>query len=558
MPPSKKPLRLLLYARKSTDQDDRQVASIPDQLVAGQALAAREGHQIVAVYQESASAKAPGRVQFAQMLDALKEKKADGILAWHLDRLSRNPIDSGNLAWLLQSHLLKAIVTPQQTYLPDDNALLLSVQFGSTTQYSRDLSVNIRRGLQSLAAAGYWHTTRVPYGYRAVPTGEGKRRRLELDPERAPAVRRLYELVASGYSLRQARRQLLTEIPDLDLPNATHLSTLLRNQVYLGSRIYGRRVRQGTTLASLPPDQWHITHGTHPPLVTEAVYQQAVARLRERDPGMSGAARGKDLLVGLLRCRRCGGSMQADKRYYSCYNRLRYQNCTQPGISRADLTATVLETLSAELVDVEFLGECVEAARQAQEQGQRAPTRTRLAKQAADLDRRQERLYAALERGTMEVLELERRLAVVRQERAEVDAALLALGTVTEGPPITLALAQAYLGRWVELMASGALPVRRQALRDVVRQITVDYPAAEVSLAILGQERTLRVWVTPPPEIPADLSGLRHCVLANLVRQTRRFLEQRQFPSKEVGTWTREKCIEYLEGHRKNMPGNDL
>lgn len=87
-----------LYARKSTDVEDKQVRSIDDQLAVLRALAKTEGLTIVEEFIEKQSAKLPGRPIFDQMLTRIEKGEAQGIVCWKLDRLARNPIDGGQIS----------------------------------------------------------------------------------------------------------------------------------------------------------------------------------------------------------------------------------------------------------------------------------------------------------------------------------------------------------------------------------------------------------------------------------------------------------------------------
>ena len=76
-------MKYIIYARKSTEEDDRQVLSIEAQMHELKEFAAKEKLEIVASFQEAQTAKEPGRTKFAEMLSFLNENKADGILSWH-------------------------------------------------------------------------------------------------------------------------------------------------------------------------------------------------------------------------------------------------------------------------------------------------------------------------------------------------------------------------------------------------------------------------------------------------------------------------------------------
>ena len=90
-------MKYFIYARKSTEEDDRQVLSIEAQLVELKEFAAKEKLEIAASFEEAKTAKEPGRMRFGEMLALIENGQADGILAWHPDRLARNPIDGGKI-----------------------------------------------------------------------------------------------------------------------------------------------------------------------------------------------------------------------------------------------------------------------------------------------------------------------------------------------------------------------------------------------------------------------------------------------------------------------------
>jgi len=90
--------RYCLYARKSTESEERQVLSIDSQIKEMLELAEREGLEIVAMKRESHSAKEQGqRPVFNEIVDEIKAKKYNAILTWAPDRISRNAGDLGKI-----------------------------------------------------------------------------------------------------------------------------------------------------------------------------------------------------------------------------------------------------------------------------------------------------------------------------------------------------------------------------------------------------------------------------------------------------------------------------
>jgi len=142
-------MRFLIYCRKSTDSEDRQVLSLESQENELRRLAESQGLEVVGVLHESMSAKAAGRPIFNQVLRSIAKGEADAILCWKLDRLARNMVDGGQIIDLLQRGSIKEIRTYESVHTPSENSLLLSVIFGMANQFVRDLSVNVKRGMRA-------------------------------------------------------------------------------------------------------------------------------------------------------------------------------------------------------------------------------------------------------------------------------------------------------------------------------------------------------------------------------------------------------------------------
>ena len=102
-------LRYYIYARKSTDVEDKQVQSIEGQLDELRLLAKRENILVIGELIEKQSAKIPGRPIFNKMLDRIERGHASGILSWHPDRLARNSVDGGRIIYLIDTNKISAL-----------------------------------------------------------------------------------------------------------------------------------------------------------------------------------------------------------------------------------------------------------------------------------------------------------------------------------------------------------------------------------------------------------------------------------------------------------------
>jgi site-specific DNA recombinase len=194
-----------LYARKSTEDEGKQVQSIEDQIRYMKEKADSYGIRLKrnAIIKEEKSAKTPGnRPKFSQLVVDIKAGKYNALLCWQTNRLSRNPQESGTIQQLLQDGYIKCIVTSDRIYLPDDNAVVFAVEMGISNQFVRDLMKNVRRGMVSKAERG-WLPCRPPIGYR----NDRENRTIICDPERYSLVRQMWDMMLTGgYTVSEIAR----------------------------------------------------------------------------------------------------------------------------------------------------------------------------------------------------------------------------------------------------------------------------------------------------------------------------------------------------------------
>jgi len=177
-------MRYIIYARKSSEEDDRQVLSIEAQMHELKEFAAKEKLEIVASFQEAKTAKGPGRIKFAEMLAILESGKADGIISWHPDRLARNSVDGGTIIHFVDRGLIKTLKFPTFWFEATPQGLfMLNIAFGQSKYFVDNLRENVKRGLRQKIRNGVWPGW-APVGY----TNNPKTRGIDIDQEKAPKV----------------------------------------------------------------------------------------------------------------------------------------------------------------------------------------------------------------------------------------------------------------------------------------------------------------------------------------------------------------------------------
>ena len=186
--------KFFLYARKSTDETDRQVLSIEAQLTEVREYAEKEDLTIVKEFVEKQSAKKPGRSVFNQMLSAIEAGEANGILAWHPDRLARNAVDAGKIIHLLDAGKLETLKFPTFWFGKTPQGLfMLNIAFGQSKYYIDNLSENIKRGIRQKLRKGVYPGY-APLGY----LNELRNHTIIKDPENWRKVKKIFEAYATG------------------------------------------------------------------------------------------------------------------------------------------------------------------------------------------------------------------------------------------------------------------------------------------------------------------------------------------------------------------------
>ncbi|PJA87543.1 MAG: hypothetical protein CO140_03745, partial [Candidatus Moranbacteria bacterium CG_4_9_14_3_um_filter_40_7] len=152
--------------RKSTDEPERQVLSIEAQMFELREFAKKENLNIAREFVESKTAKEPGREIFNDMMAQIEQGGAEGILAWHPDRLARNSVDGGRIIYLVDTGKITALKFPTFWFDPTPQGkFMLSIAFGQSKYYVDNLSENVKRGLRQKLRYGSWPAW-APLGYK--------------------------------------------------------------------------------------------------------------------------------------------------------------------------------------------------------------------------------------------------------------------------------------------------------------------------------------------------------------------------------------------------------
>ncbi|MFZ3012041.1 MAG: recombinase family protein [Minisyncoccia bacterium] len=340
-------IKYCLYARKSSEAEEKQALSVDSQIKEMLTVAQRENLNIVDMYRESHSAKDCGqRPVFNKLLVDIREGKFNGIMVWHPDRLSRNAGDLGAIVDLLDQKKLIEIRTYSQRFTNNPNEKFLLMILGSQAKLENDnKSVNVKRGLKAKCEMGLWPSV-APTGY-LNSKNKDQPGVVFVDPIRAPIMKEIFVKVGhQGWSGRKVFRWL----NEIKFVTKTGKALTLSN-VYI---ILNNNFYHGTFEYPKGSGRWFL--GKHIPLISKDLFDDTQKQLHLQ---LRSHVRNKEFaFTKMLTCGNCGSGVTAQEKYktlkdgtvnkyiyYGC-TRARDINCKEGYIEEKILISNLLEIIN--------------------------------------------------------------------------------------------------------------------------------------------------------------------------------------------------------------------
>jgi DNA invertase Pin-like site-specific DNA recombinase len=287
--------RYFLYARKSTDTEDKQVRSIEDQLAELREFAKTNHLSIVETFVEKQTAKVPGRPIFNELIKRIEQRHASGIIAWHPNRLSRNSVDTGYLVYMMDQDVLLEIRTPGQSFknTPNDK-FLLNLLCSQAKLENDNKAIDVKRAMRQKAKDGIY-PLRAPVGYLNDPLT----RKIAVDPKTAPMIREMFERYAGGTSTLRDLKAIF-DPKGLRSKSGTLIGLsgyqhILCNAFYHGIFCFADETYEGK----------------HEPLVPKSLFDRVQATMRDRGKPRR-TRREPRLYQAMFRCGECGCAITAE------------------------------------------------------------------------------------------------------------------------------------------------------------------------------------------------------------------------------------------------------
>ena len=306
-------MKYFLYARKSTDEDDRQVLSIESQITELREFGAKEQLEIVDEFIESKTAKIPGRPVFNKMMEKIESNNGYGILAWHPDRLAHNSVDGGKIIYLVDTGKILGLKFPTFWFdCTPQGKFMLNIAFGQSKYYIDNLSENVKRGLRQKLRRGE-RPGPAPLGY----LNDLRHHTVVKDPEKGHLVKKLFEAYATGNFTLEGIQKLsfslgLVSRHDKLLSFAT-IQAIFRNPTYYGAFVVKEEMYQGT----------------HEPIISKQLFDKVQEVIKQKGKPVKPEVIKNFPFLRLLKCGECGRAITAEKKIKPSGREYIYYRCTK-------------------------------------------------------------------------------------------------------------------------------------------------------------------------------------------------------------------------------------
>jgi site-specific DNA recombinase len=309
--------RAAIYCRVSTSEQGEN-SSLGTQEDLCRQYVAGHGWIVDRVYQEvHTGAELFERPQLTLLREAMRRQEFDVLVVYALDRLSRKQTHQG----LVLSEAEYAGVEWDSVTEDIDNSpqgqILRAVIGGMAEMERLKIAERTVRGRIARVQSGKILPGKAAlYGYRWRDAGKAA---YDIDPDTGPIVRRMFDAVVGGQTIRSVAKQLTQEGVPTPSGNAiwspSTIHTLIKNRTYLGEGVgwrYGSEKKRGGGLRVVvrpESEQIRLPEGTVPQLIDPSVFEAVQARLRhnrERAARNNSAPQLTLLRGGIARCAYCG------------------------------------------------------------------------------------------------------------------------------------------------------------------------------------------------------------------------------------------------------------
>jgi DNA invertase Pin-like site-specific DNA recombinase len=486
------------HTRVSSEKQDVDL-SISAQLKALREYAARNGHEVTGEFvDEAESGKTTTRPAFREMISAARrsQKPFNLILVWKYSRFARSREDSIVFKTMLRKNGVRVVSITEPAEDTPTGKLLEAMIESLDEFYSANLGEEVTRGMRESTSRGFYLSSQAPFGYRKIKVKDGgkERPKLEVDPNQARIVARIFNELLEGKGLIEVARALNQE--GIAGPRGrgwlkTTLHKILTNEAYTGVLVWGRN-----SVHELPVIR---VENAWTAIVDRDTFDRVHIILKERAPITLHPRRvaSRYLLSGIAHCGYCGKALVGQDAksgqftYYVCGTLLKKGagSCPARYLNSQQFESLVIQKIKEHILTTENLARLVNIVNEemdslAAEYQQRLYS---VKDEITDLNCRLERLYDALETGKIQLADLAPRIQQLRQRQEQLQRSKWELEQQLSDRRIELADTKTvtkYVADLRNFINENSLAERKSFIRSFVKAVKVTGDKALLSYTI--------------------------------------------------------------------------
>ena len=351
--------------------------------------------EVIEIRDDGYSGKNMERPGMSRLETMIRQKQVQHIVVKDFSRFSRDYLMLGKYVEQILPFMGITFVAVNDHYDSRDycggitsyDVALKSVLYD---YYSEDLSVKVKSSLKMRRDSGKYIAAFAPYGYRK---SKEDKHRLEIDPEVAAVVRRIFQEYADGrtmYAIADGLNQDGIDSPGKYIEKRDQkdysgnrwdksgwgnvaVRRILQNEVYLGTIVYDRlpetEVSQRATVTK-EKDEWSRIADAHAPIVDQETFDRVQERIAKNQKPKQ--KHEPSILSGKVICKSCGYRMAFSHKgrpKFLCAHKYKLQSQEEKGqcadtVREEDLLALIGELLSEKLAGLDERRELMELERE--------------------------------------------------------------------------------------------------------------------------------------------------------------------------------------------------
>ncbi len=428
-------------------------------------------------------------------------KPFEQILVWKYSRFARSREDSIVYKAMLRKNGVQVISINEPFDDTPTGRLLEAIIESLDEFYSDNLGEEVTRGMRESASRGFYLSSKPPYGYRKIRVRDGgkERTKLEINPDEAPVATSIFSDISSGKGLTEIVKGLNSK--GVRGPKGigwgkTGLYSILSNEIYTGTFIWGRNSKRG--LESIRVE------GACPIIIDRETFNMVHNLLKDRAPVKIHPKRASSrfLLSGLACCGYCGKALIGQDAksgkfsYYVCgtLGKKGAGSCPSRYLNSTKFKGLVIDKIKQHILTEDNLVCLVKLVNEEMDSASKSyqSELSLILNEMGDVNSRLERMYDAIETGKVELEDLAPRIRQSRARQEQLQDRKIEIENMLSDRRVELAdlkVVRHYVNDLRNLLSESPLTERRAFIRSFIKEVKVT-----------GEEALLTYTMPLPPE----------------------------------------------------------